>query len=430
MNRSENNNITTIILVICTFLLITILSIVLIGQITKVRRLLKNNETTETKVEETIEDTGSTDVDINKTILDTDVLYINILNAYDGEKNGVEGVYVVTNVVNRLDSRIKVQVSNAYSGTENISIDYTFTCEKSEELEKEMFIVGATTSDLAVSFSVNIIDALEEQLMYTSGEMIFQLKDKVPTVIKATALENNGTQESTPEASVEIEENYSDTPEVLIESSQESTEQLEEGFEQSEENSLESEEIESEEQSSQTESTSVVPHDGTTTVIGEYRYGFYTLPGTFTLQKEDGSYKEYLSADSVRFTIRYREGTTAIDFGNELETKYSDIRPTTKAEEIRDIEVDAKVDKNTGDVLIRKDADTELDISNAVDGYYSYKIYRYEFNAEDGRYVMFIIDAPTEGDCVTLDFLVPYELGKDYYADFVDEVMLSYEFIQ
>ena len=482
MGNTNNNN-KTLIYTIGALILISILSIIFIFQVTNTINKIKSIENTGDEPvikNQQQEDSVDNAINIDKYILDTPELVIRILKIREGDKNGTKGVYIDTVVQNNIDKYILIESVNEHNKSsesgkdEPINISYYFTAYTNEEITKEMFIPNIDINNLTVSFKLNISDSFEQTLLYESDIIIIQVKDKEPTIIKSSNLINMNKETPTQEekqleteniesdnkveAAVELEQ------EVVIE--QEIEIETDEKLENTENNIDELPiEVENTEKSDETEENTQTEQEiepEVTTKIGDYRYGFYTLPGEFKLVKEDENYIEYMSPDFINVSINYRENTTIEDFKIKLINDYGLQFPTAYLEKVHTDYMNVLVDSSTGKLIIKTDEETQLEDSetsptdetpvddtsaelenadtttedtsnteeqNIINRGFYYEVYRYQVAVEDGNYVMLVTTAPETENIVTIGILVPYDLN-DKFAKFVESVVYSYEFIQ
>lgn len=421
---NSNNENKQLAILICIFLITSIITVFVVVLGIKSIKTSDKKDYTEPKVEiteytdETTDDnivtTDDNGVSVNKLMLDTEEMMIEVLSVESGEKNGTRGLILKTNIENNLDKRIIVDAVDEYVNNSSNNISYYFTVEKLEKLEKDMFIPASNTDDIKLEFNINISDSLEQTLLYQSTDIAIHISGKEVTVIKSSLLEDKVNNQDIVEDNNEVVEDNTDIIEekpVDIDNNEQDTEEI----------------IKNEDKKPEKE-------EEKTTVIGDYRYGFYTLPGEFKLISQDENYIEYKSSDFITVSINYREDTTINDFKIELFERYSSIYPEAKFKEVDSKYVPADMILETSEIIIKSpdnevNENTEDSEQTIIQGGFTYRVYKYQVASNSGNYVMLVTTSPNKNDIVTIGILVPYEL-TDYFSEFVNKVEKSYEFVQ
>lgn len=424
---NSNNENKQLAILICVFLITSIITVIVVVLGIKSIKTSDKKDNTETKVEITEyadETTNDTNISVNKLILDTEEMIIEVLSVKPGEKNGTHGLILKTNIENNLDKRIIVEAVDEYVNNSNSNISYYFTVEKLEKLEKDMFIPVSNTDDIKLEFNINISDSLEQTLLYQSTDITIHISGKEVTVIKSSLLEDKvNSQEN-----LDNEQNIVEDNNEVVE---DNTDIVEEKPVDIDNNEQDTEEI------IKNNDKQPEKEEEKTTVIGDYRYGFYTLPGEFKLTSQDGNYIEYKSSDFITVSINYRENTTINDFKIELFERYASIYPEAKFKEVDSKYVPADMILETSEIIIKNPdnevnentEDTEDSEQTIIQGGFTYRVYKYQVASNSGNYVMLVTTSPNKNDIVTIGILVPYDL-TDYFSEFVNKVEKSYEFVQ
>lgn len=426
MNKDNKK---TVIIVIATMLLIGILSVILIAQIAKINKLVLDNKKseviediqdeqkendsktlddiindTENNVDKTIEDNKnnvselSKTIEINKNMLETDKIDILVTKAYSGVKDGENGVYIETLVENKTDQKFKVDAINITSGSNKVDTKYSFTCDKNEKVEKIIFLKDFNILKTSVRFNLTISNPTEEVIMYNSGDITINITENEDTVvIKTTELEPT-------EYTLEKERK-----------------EAEEARQSEEQQALE--EAEAELKETEQDRNSVY------TRVGEYRYGFFKLPGEFKVTNQTDDKIEYTSSDFIKVTYMYKPNTTSKDYIKQFKKDNWDLYSRIEFNEYMHETVEVYKDKDTKEIVFMEEDGTKPDLSNAIPTTYYRRVDMCNLALEDGNFVMFLTDAPIKGDIAILAILVPYELN-DIFTEFVESVITSYEFIQ
>lgn len=417
---NSNNENKQLAILICVFLITSIITVFVVMLGIKSIKTSDKKDYTEPKAEiteYTNETTDNNGVSVNKIILDAEEMIIEVLSVEPGEKNGTRGLILKTNIENNLDKRIIVDAVDEYVNNSSGNISYYFTVEKLEKLEKDMFIPVSNTDDIKLEFNINISDSLEQTLLYQSTDIAIHISGEEVTVIKSSLLEDR----------VNNQENLDDEQDIV----EDNTDIIEEKPVDIDNNEQDTEEIIKNEDKQQEK------EEEKTTVIGDYRYGFYTLPGEFKLTSQDGNYIEYKSSDFITVSINYRENTTINDFKIELFERYSSIYPEAKFKEVDSKYIPADMILETSEIIIKNPdsevnentEDTEDSEQTIIQGGFTYRVYKYQVASNSGNYVMLVTTSPNKNDIVTIGILVPYEL-TDYFSEFVNKVEKSYEFVQ
>lgn len=465
---NSNNENKTLVILIVAFLITGVITISLAAAVlNSVSKRKQSDIKTEPEVSTEVVVDAQTEADnnlsISKLMLDTEEMTIEALDMRYGDKNGTVGIFVNTHIKSNIDKRIIIDAVNEYLNDNNTNISYYFTVEKLEELNKELFIPLSGViddSNLKAEFMILISDSLEQTPLYQSGNITLHIKDSNITVLKSSELIRDEDKTEIKEVETpDIDDNtFIEIEDVEIEPVNTDT-----NVEDNMNNDTES--IESE---SKTEE--VIPEiTNATTVIGDYRYGFYTLPGEFKVTAQDGNYIEYKSPDFITVSINYRENMTVEEYKNKLLNTYMEQYPQAKFTEVYSKTMQVLADVYTDEIVLKGeytedakvlsdlelyefeieqetirntatpvDENTEEQVEEAEDNElyttlkyinYKYKVYGYQVASKSGNNIMLTVQAPKSTDIVTLHIIVPYELAN-YFPDFVDSVVKSYVFEQ
>ena len=424
------NNKSTIIFIASTFIAITILSIILFLQLGKLTSISKNEDSKNIGQNEVTNSINNTEnngdyLSVDKYILDDNLLSIKITKVYKDETDG--NICIDTYITNNTGENIKVTTGETYINDIKSNVKYNFTLDKDESLNKTMVISDVDLANFKVVTCLKIIDPFEETALYKSDNIVIKVEDNKVTVIKSTGLMSLEFEHEN-EIKTEIEDK--DEPEIESETEIEDKDEpeIESNINTETENNNESiMSKENNETEVETESTDnkVI---NTYTTIGDYKYGFFSLPGEFKLASEDGDYKQYKSSEFIDVRINYKEDTSVEDYCKDFVIKNYETMPDIEFKDLNTIRVDAYKDKETQEVLV-KISEEEIDITNAELGKYNVRIKAFVAGLEKGNYALFVMTVPDKEDLLVLDIFMPYELGE-YFTEFSHEVLDSFEFKQ